>query len=667
VAKNKGKNKGKVKATKPAELSKKERAKLKAREAELAAKLEAKANRKAHAKAQGKAKTKGAAEGPTKSGDTSASGTRHPHIEHLDRVGELIKIKADKSLPKSKRKAAEAELEQLRTEGAARIAANDAARAASGKVDKTTTPLDAKTAELKARIAAKVQARNVGIDIDDIDRTNADEVAAVNAELAAAGIELTIEAVVPKGVEAARMPDALEGETEVEYQQRKLKDKATKSKLKAAVAAVAEATEAVEQQVATEVLTETGREFAVGSDGAGVVDGDLGTESLDPDAPAEPPIALSPDGKRYLITRPDGTEAKYTRATTYIDGLEDSHGLDAWRLRTLLEGIVVDTERTLGDRDHAASLVGKVTEAVHARDVALRKLDKADRKGKLELGERGLVEVKIAQAFKAVVDEVADEALELGGAHVKANKGTDLHKLTEVCDEHGIEHIRMLEAAGTITPADLADIEAYDRAMKAAGIKVIATEQVVVNDELGVAGTLDRTVQVPGKLIGRQRGAKLVADIKTGSMEYGRGKVAMQTCLYATSKTYEAGSPDRGELGVLKPTTAKHPGKAPLKKDRPLKRDGAEAMAAYEARVAKYEADLANYNAKRGLALLIHLPQGEAKCTLHLIDLNVGARGLEVATAVRAWRNEGKAAVDLKADLLAPVEAPAAEAEGAES
>lgn len=657
MAKNKGKNKGKVKATKPAELSKKERAKLEAREAELAAKLKAKTKRKAHAKAQGKAKTKGAGEGPTVSGDGSTSGTRHPHLEHLDRVGELIKIKADKSRPKSERKAAEAELEQLRTEGAARIAANDAARAASGKVDKTTTPLDAETAKVKARVAAKVQARNVGINIDDIDLTNADVVAATNAELAAAGIELTLEAVVPKDIKAARMPDALEGETESDYQMRKLKDKTTKAKLKAAVDAVAEATEAVEAQVATEVLTETGREFAVGT---------ASDDELDPDAPAEPPIKLTDDGKRYLITRPDGTEARYTRATTYIDGLEDGHGLEAWKLRTLLEGIVVDTERTLGERDHAASLVGKVTEAVHARDVALRKLDKADRKGKLEVGERGLVEVKIGQAFKAVVDGVADEALDLGGAHVKANKGTDLHALTEVCDEHGIEHIRMLATAGTITPADLADIEAYDAAIKAAGIKMLATEQVVVNDDLGVAGTLDRVVQVPGRLIGRQRGAKLVADIKTGSMEYGRGKVAMQTCLYATSKTYTAGSPDRGELGALKPTTVKHPGKAPLKKERPLKRDGAEAMAAYEARVAKYEADLANYNAKRGLALLIHLPQGEAKCTLHLIDLNVGARGLEVATAVRAWRNEGKAAVDLKADLLAP-EAPAETDEGAES
>ena len=633
-------------------LTKKERKALEAREAELAAKL-AKAERKAAEKAKSKGKDKTTKPGKVK-GDKApkpGKGERHPHLEHLDRIAELQAIKADKSASKKERRAAEAELEQYRTEGAARIAAKDAERA-GGQVDKTATPLDAETAKIKARVAAKVQARNVGIDIDGVDLNDADAVAKTNKALSKAGIDLVLEV---RDIKAARMPDAEPGETEVDYQQRKLKaknDKATEAKLAKAVEAVGEAVAAVEAQVATEVLTEDGREFAVGS-----AEDDLapqqGPEFADADEPEAPPIALTDDGKRYLITGPDGVERRYTRATTYIDGLEHTGALDAWKLRTLLEGVAVDTERTLNERDHAATLVGKVTEAVHQRDVALRKLDKADRKGKLEVGERGLVEVKIMQAFKAVVDDVADEALDLGGAHVKANKGTDLHALTEVADREGIEHIRMLAESGAITPADLADIEAYVAAMARAGLKVIETEAVVVHDELGVAGTLDRIVQAPGKLLGRARGAKVVADIKTGNMEYSIGKTAMQVTVYATAEGYEAGKPDRRPLGVLKPTTAKHPGKAPLKKDKPLKRDGAEALAAYEARVEQYNAALESYNAKRGLGLLIHLPQGEAKCTIHLVDLNVGAAGLEVVKAVRAWRNDGKRAIDLKADLVA--------------
>lgn len=656
----KGKNKTKSKAPAP-ELTKKARKLLEQREAELEQRIaaaeraeakkaaKAKAKRKAVSKGQKNGKTKSAKMGPTKSADGSES-TVHPAIQHLDHVADLMATKADKTKSKRERREAEIELEQLRTEGAARIAANDAAKAAKAKraEDKTETPLDAATLALKARVAAKVQARNIGIDIDGVDTTNADDVAAVNEALASAGIELTIEHRIPKPVGEARGADALPGESEVDYQLRHRKAKK------------AGKPEQVAEQVAEQVETEHGREFVVGVDGSGP-DADLDTDGddVDPDAPAEAPIKLTEDGKRYLITRPDGTEARYTRATTFIDGLDDTHGLDAWKLRTLLEGVAVNNEATAGDRDAADYLMGKVSAAIHDRDVAIAKLDKADRKGKLEVGERGLVEVKINQAFKAVVDDVAEQALDLGGAHVKATKGTDLHALTEVADREGIEHIRMLAEAGTITPADLADIEAYVAAMERAGVKVIATEQVVVNDDLGVAGTLDRVLQVPGRLLGRARGAKVVADVKTGNMEYAINKTTMQVTVYATSKMYEAGSPDRTELGTLKPTTARHPGKAPLKKDKPLKRDGDEAMAAYEARVAKYEADLANYNAKRGLALLIHLPQGEARCTVHLIDLNVGAQGLEVIKAMRAWRNEGKRGIDLKADLVAPAEVTA--------
>lgn len=664
----KNKNKNKTKAAEPVELSKKERKALERREAELAAALaeaeakaerKAKGKRKAHGKALSKGKTKSASEGPTESTDGSESSVdRHPHLKHLDRVSELNAIVNDPTAKGKARKAAAAELEQLRTEGAARQAAKDKSKGA--KADKAESPLDAVTLKAKARVAAKVQARNLGIAIDDVDRSDREAVELINAELAEAGIDLVIEGHGPLG--KARKDDAEPGEGEVEYQQRKLKagkrDKGVEAKLAEAVEAVGKAVETVEAQVAEQVETERGRVFEVGADKPEAAADEL----VDPDAPAAPPIPLTDDGKRYVILKPDGTEARYTRATTYIDGLEHTGGLDAWKLRTLLEGIAVDNERTLGERDHAATLMGMVAQAIHERDVATRKLDKADRKGKLEVGERGLVEVKIAQAFRAVVDDIAEQALELGGVHVKANKGTDLHKLTEVCDIEGIEHIRMLATAGTITPADLADIEAYHAAVTKAGLKVLAVEQVVVDDERGVAGTTDRIVQAPGKLLGRARGAKVIADVKTGNMEYAIGKTAMQITVYATSKAYEPGEVGRTDLGVLKPTTAKHPGKAPLKKERPLKRDGVEAMEAYEARVAKYEADLANYNAKRGVGLLIHLPAGQARCTIHLVDLNVGAQGLAIIEQVRAWRNEGKRAIDLKADLLA-----ADETEGAES
>lgn len=625
-------------------LSKKELRKIEKKaiaKAEKKAAAKAEKKRDEHAKGMKKAKTKGA-DRPTESaasatGAVDESAERHPHLQHLDRVAEL-QLLLDPDQPAKVRKAAQKELDQLRAEGEA-INAKKAGKA-KPEAEKTIEEQDA---EMKARIAEKRAERSPATPgSPERLRAMQTEVAArlgipgpedSAAERAARASKITLGDVTPAAVDAYMATGAPERYADAE--------------------AAHEADEAAEQEreKTLAIATTAGLE-PVSIDGDDLVDNFAFAKPSE--APGlEVEIPLTSDGKQYVILREDGTEGRYTRATTYIDGLENTKALDAWKLRTLLEGIAVDNERTLADRDAANTMMGAVAQAIHTRDVALAKLAKADRKGKLEPGERGPAEDAINRAFKATTDEIAEDALELGGAHVKANKGTDLHKLTEVCDLEGIEKVRALAEDGTITPADLADIEAYDAAIKAAGVKVIAVEQVVVDDRRGVAGTTDRIVQAPGALLGRQRGAKVIADVKTGNMEYAIGKTAMQITVYATSKAYTPGEVGRTDLGVLKPTTAKHPGKAPLKKDRPLKRDGVEAMEAYEARVAKYEADLAAYMSKRGVGLLIYLPAGQARCTIHLVDLNVGAQGLKIIEQVRAWRNEGKRAIDLKADLLA--------------
>jgi hypothetical protein len=75
---------------------------------------------------------------------------------------------------------------------------------------------------------------------------------------------------------------------------------------------------------------------------------------------------------------------------------------------------------------------------------------------------------------------------------------------------------------GKISPADLRDVEAYAEAMQRAGVKVLDIERTVVNDELGVAGRLDRTVMV--RLPGAQRATRMVGDIKTGRLDFGAGQ-----------------------------------------------------------------------------------------------------------------------------------------------
>lgn len=637
---------GKKKAEK-AKLSKKEKRAIEEMR-ERAEKREKKAKKKRAEVTKGmkKSKVKGA-DSPTESaasasGDVDTSAERHPHLQHLDRVAELVAIANDDTMKKSARKAAEIELDQMRAEG-------EKLNAQKKPADEMT--VEEQDAEMRARIEARraergddapgSPARLRAMQTEVAERTGAPTPDDADARRAKAA-SITLGDVTP---EATHVIDFVE-EVETAHEADEAIEQAAAKIIRRDQTLITHAENAVSMAIAEKAGLEP-----ISTEGDNPVENFAFAKPSE--APGlKPEIPLTADNKQYLILREDGTEGRYTRATTYIDGLENTKALEAWKLRTLLEGIAVDNERTLADRDAANTMMGAVAQAIHIRDVALAKLAKADRKGKLEPGERGPAEEQINRAFKAAADEIADKALDLGGAHVKANKGTDLHKLTEVCDLEGIEAVRALAEAEEITPADLADIEAYHEAVTKAGLKVIAVEQVVVDDVRGVAGTTDRIVQAPGKLLGRTRAAKVIADVKTGNMEYAIGKTAMQITVYATSKAYTPGEVGRTDLGVLKPNTARHPGKAPLKKDRPLKRDGVEAMEAYEARVAKYDADLAAYMSKRGVGLLIHLPAGKAQCTIHLVDLNLGAQGLKIIEQVRTWRNEGKRAIDLGADIL---------------
>jgi hypothetical protein len=112
------------------------------------------------------------------------------------------------------------------------------------------------------------------------------------------------------------------------------------------------------------------------------------------------------------------------------------------------------------------------------------------------------------------------------------------------------------------------------------------------------------------KLPGEQRARKRVVDLKTGNVEYGIGKIAQQIEMYAGASAYDEETGERAPLGV-----------------------------------------------DRTLGLLIHLPAGSAKATIHRVDLSLGRKGNRLAADVRAWRNEGKRAIDLKVDVLAEIEA----------
>jgi len=530
---------------------KKERKALKAREAELAAKLEAKKAKKGKKGKKGKVEI-----------DPETAAAHEPdevRIAFLERVIADLENNSQDTRDKAKR-------ELAKITGKPDLI-DDA------EVVVEVVESDAETALIKAQVKAKKEARKLGLDPDDVDRNDETAVAAFNTKLAEAGGTLNL---LTSTAEVKRRAADLE------------LDDAPKRKAKP-------------DEMVVELETEHGREFVAGP---AKDETETEAETFATVEDNKPTVERDHFGRPKIYNPATGKAKAYTRVTTYIDNLEDKTALDKWKLRTMLEGIAIN-EAEVGKAEDGRGdyYVGLARDAMHERDTQLKKLDKADRKGKLETGERGQLEAAIAKAFKSTLDGLAHDALEVGGVHERAQKGTDIHALCELYDMEGMAAVNGKLKAGEITPADHADVVAYAGAMLAAGIKVLECEQFVVDDDECTGGTLDRLVMA--KIPGGTRAMRMVGDIKTGRVDYGVGKIAQQISKYAKSKGYDPADP---------------------KARRDLK-------------------------ANQAKGLLIHLPQGEATCKIYVVDLVLGAKGNKLSGDVRTWRNEGKKAIDFKVDL----------------
>lgn len=182
----------------------------------------------------------------------------------------------------------------------------------------------------------------------------------------------------------------------------------------------------------------------------------------------------------------------------------------------------------------------------------------------------------VAPDDKGKLNEIVKAAMAAAESDKAANTGTVLHALTEQFDRGTLE---------SIPEHHYRDLDAYEQAMKP--LTVIAAEMFVVNDHLQAAGTFDRLVQLPD-------GRVVVADIKTGKDEpkFPHG-VTTQCAIYAHSWRYDI---------------------------------EAEKRLAY----------LPEAGVSTDVGLLIHLPAGQGRCDLYLLDLTVGWMLAQTAIAVRS-------------------------------
>jgi hypothetical protein len=207
---------------------------------------------------------------------------------------------------------------------------------------------------------------------------------------------------------------------------------------------------------------------------------------------------------RPIVTPPNGGKPiGYTRATTLAGVLEDTYNLTQWKRRTVARGLAIRPDLVL----HANSLGRQPEKAT----------DEAGYK-----------------RWRAAMDRICDAAAEAAEASASATIGTALHTITERLDRG--------EDLGIIPDTYRPHITAYQEATK--DLTAIHIERFTVCDELQAAGTPDRLSMLDG------HSKMIVVDTKTGSLEFGLGKIAMQLAIYAHSQLYDPATGTRTPLDL---------------------------------------------------------------------------------------------------------------------
>lgn len=204
-------------------------------------------------------------------------------------------------------------------------------------------------------------------------------------------------------------------------------------------------------------------------------------------------------GRPLVIPVDGGKPIPYTRATTWAGAIEDQNKLMEWKQRMVAAGIAQRPDLHL----RAASL-------------GLEPLDEDELK-----------------RWKKEMNQVAAAATEAAKASAAATIGTSVHEYTERMDR-GMK-------LGYVPPEYRDHLKAYEEATK--DFTAVHIERFCVLDDIKVGGTPDRILQVPGfdKLI--------IGDIKTGNVDYGIGKMAIQLALYAHAQIYDIDTGQRFSPG----------------------------------------------------------------------------------------------------------------------
>lgn len=204
---------------------------------------------------------------------------------------------------------------------------------------------------------------------------------------------------------------------------------------------------------------------------------------------------------------------------------------------------------------------------------------------------------------------LVEQSATAGGSTDRADIGTALHAVIETSSRNGW-------TTSPLVGSMQADVEAYRTTLDAAGIVVdpAYVEACVVLDGLGVAGTSDNLrITVPGR-------GDIVADLKTGAdLKYSWQAIAIQLAGYAhADAVYVQGEAPDGSQDERRPMP----------------------------------------EISQEWGMVIHLPAGEGRCDLYLVDLVAGWEALQSSLAVERWRKRSNLAQ--RYEVVRPAQHPAA-------
>ena len=223
---------------------------------------------------------------------------------------------------------------------------------------------------------------------------------------------------------------------------------------------------------------------------------------------------------------------------------------------------------------------------------------------------------KDVTADRDTLNDVAERAAEAAGSKGAANVGTAVHGFTEQVDRG--------EEPFIPAPWDR-DVAAYTATLAAEGITIVPgmIEQLIVCTAYQVAGTFDRVVDDPRRPCAECGRTVKIGDVKTGrTLDYGWLEIAVQLAVYGN----------------------------------------ADAIWDKESRAYHRMPEVCRHT-----AVVMHLPVGEAKCTLYDLDIAAGWRIAELCQQVRVARKTKGLAAARTSAVAVSAEVPAGVGVGAPS